>query len=204
MQTQVDFIAILFFLLFAGVGLFIMFMPVNILHQLDRQTGKTILKSAPDQQTGIQRSRLFYRVFGGIFVLIATLTLMSRWPIIYTGDPSQPAAEIFVPWIISAKATAEGDNSSMPIRSIPYFSSDIKQVYISTFTKSLANRPMTYRWFVDQKIQREFTLNYKNGTNLVPLSDSPSQFLPVGEHEVHMITDGATVALVRFRVIEQK
>jgi len=200
MQTQIDFTAILFFLLFAGVGIFIIIAPVEILHQLDRRTGKTILNNASDPQSGIKRSRIFYRLFGGMFVLIATLTFISSWPVIYLGDRSQPAGEIYVQWIVSAKAVAQGDKSSGPARSIPYFTADAKQVYVSTFTRSQANRRMIYRWFVDQKLQREFTLNYENGSNIVPLSNRPSEDLPVGMHEVYLSSDGVSVALVRFRV----
>jgi|GEM_PF-3088059 len=61
---------------------------------------------------------------------------------------------------------------------------------------------MIYRWLVDQKLQREFTLNYENGSNIVPLSDKPSEDLPVGMHEVYLSSEGVSVVLVRFRVTQ--
>jgi len=137
-----------------------------------------------------------------MFVLIATLTFISSWPIVYMGDTSQPAAEIFAPWIRSAKASSEGDESSRPARSIPYFTANAKQVYVNFYTAAPDHRPMIYRWLVDQKLQREFTLNYENGSNIVPLSDKPSEDLPVGMHEVYLSSEGVSVVLVRFRVTQ--
>jgi hypothetical protein len=201
MQTHVDYIAILMFLLFAGFGLFVLLAPINILSRLDRRTGKNILTSEPDAKTGARKAGIFYRIFGAIFVIIAVLNFVSRWPVVYSGDRSKPAAEIYVQWVRDAKAASEGDKTSRLARSIPYFPDGTRQVYVNFYTSSPTQRPMLYRWFVDQRLHKEFMLNYENGRNLVPLNGDGSSRLPVGEHEVYMTSDGVSVALVRFRVV---
>ena len=50
MQTQIDFLAIMIFLLFAGFGLFVLLAPVNLLSLSNRRSGKKILEGIGEHE----------------------------------------------------------------------------------------------------------------------------------------------------------
>ena len=53
------------------VGLAVAFTPPRKLLKHDRLTGYRIYRSAPDEQTGVRRAGLFYRLFGCGFAAMA-------------------------------------------------------------------------------------------------------------------------------------
>ena len=59
---------------------------------------------------------------------------------------------------------------------------------------------ISYRWFADGELQREFEERYQNGENTVDLNDDTSQPIPEGSHEVYLEESGELLAIVRFEV----
>ncbi len=51
------------------IGALIALIPAKILLRFDRQSGYRLYKSAPNEEIGLKRAKLFYRIFGAILAI---------------------------------------------------------------------------------------------------------------------------------------